>query len=75
MKYAPHDKDYWEWGDIKQVEKRLNELALCDPEYMDDLRDPLRAAKCFVAMTFLAILFWGGLILIVLAAKTYIGGG
>lgn len=46
-----------------------------DPEYLEDLRDPMRAAKGLFAMIFLAILFWGGLILIVACANACIGDG
>lgn len=46
-----------------------------DPDYIDDLRDPLRAATGILRMTVIAILFWATLIGIVLAANHYIGGG
>ena len=46
-----------------------------DPEYLDDLRDPLRAATGILRMTAIAIVFWATLIGIVWAANLLIGGG
>lgn len=46
-----------------------------DPEYLDDISDPLRAAEGIFNMIFFAVLFWGTLIALVWLANTYLGGG
>jgi len=56
-----NDKEYLIW------------LNKHDPDYIDDIRDPLRAAKGIVYATIIAAVFWGTLI--VWMANHYIGGG
>ena len=46
-----------------------------DPDYIEDLRDPLRAATGILRMTVISIVFWATLIGIVWLANHYIGGG
>ncbi len=75
MKYAPHDPEYWEHVDIKQVEYMEKQFAKLDQEYIDEIRDPMRSARGVFAMMFLAVIFWGGLCFLVAAVNTYIGGG
>ena len=43
-----------------------------DPEWIDDIRDPLRAAAGILRMTVIAIIFWSLLIGIVWLANTYL---
>ena len=57
------------------IEKRLKELAQTDPEYWDEMLDPLRSAKSLIAWVFIAVLFWGGLCFLVAAVNACIGGG
>ena len=75
MKYEPHEPDYWEWVDMKQVETMERKLSQLDPDYLDDLRDPTRAARGIFYMIIISIIFWGNLCLLVWAANTLIGGG
>ena len=46
-----------------------------DPDYLYDIRDPLRAAKGILTMTVIAVVFWSSLCGIVWMANHYIGGG
>ena len=64
--------DYWEWVDMKQVETMERKLAQLDPDYIEDLRDPLRAAAGILRMTVIAIIFWATLIGIVWLANQYL---
>jgi len=53
----------------------LHEAHQYDPDYIDDMLDPLRAAKGIVYATIIAAVFWGTLIGIVVLANRFIGGG
>ena len=53
----------------------LSWIAMTEPEYIDDIRDPLRAAKGILTMTVIAVVFWSSLCGIVWLANTCIGGG
>ena len=72
MNYTPHDPDFWEQVDIKQVETMERKLKQLDPDYIEDLRDPLRAAAGILLMTVIAIVFWATLIGIVWLANAYL---
>ena len=43
-----------------------------EQDYIEDLRDPLRAAAGILRMTVIAIIFWATLIGIVWLANTYL---
>ena len=46
-----------------------------DPEYLDDVRDPLRTSKGLLLGFVLGIPFWGALCGLVALVNKYIGGG
>lgn len=56
--------EYWEWGE-KQY----------DPEYLDEIADPARAAEGIFNTIILAVIFWGSLIALLWLANKFIGGG
>ena len=46
-----------------------------DPDYIDDIRDPLRAAKDLLCGFLLGIPFWGLVCGLLALVNKYIGGG
>jgi len=58
-----NDKEYLIW------------LNKHDPDYIDDLRDPLRAAKGLLRGFLLGIPFWGLVCGLLALVNKYIGGG
>ena len=54
---------------------QLPDWVRFDPDYLDDIRDPARAARGIFNGIIISALFWGVLIGIVWLANTLIGGG